>query len=129
MNEELQRRISSYLDAIETYAQGAGEFATEQAPLVAQEYLSWMFWSSLLTIAACALVITVCTCIMYSAVRYIVRSKDSWDDHPQALFLVFPIMFIFFSAVHAVDNIHVAVKVKVAPRVVLLEKVVELSRR
>jgi hypothetical protein len=128
MNEEIQQRISSYLDAIETYAQGAGEFATEQAQIVAQEYLSWMFWSSLLTIAACALVITVCTCIMYTVVRSIVRTKDSWEDHAEALFLVLPIMFIFFSAISAVGSIQVAVKSKVAPRVVLLEKVVELNR-
>jgi hypothetical protein len=128
MNEEIQQRISSYLDAIEKHAQGAGEFATEQAPIVAQEYLSWMFWNSTIIIAACALVITVCACIVYMSVRSIVRTKDPWDDHPEALFLVFPIMFIFFSVVHTVDNIQVSVKVKVAPRVVLLEKVAELSK-
>ena len=44
--DSIQDRVEGYLDAIESTAGTAGEFVVEQTPLVAQEYLAWVFWGS-----------------------------------------------------------------------------------
>lgn len=125
MNEELQERIEGYLDAVESSANTAGEFAAEQVPLVAQEYLAWVFWGGVVLLLA-ALV-----GILLSAVAAYVfwKTKDSLKHVEANVLSAMAALALatgsFIAAVPATYNI---VKVTVAPRVVLIEKAAELIK-
>lgn len=121
MNEELQTRITQYLDAIESSAETAGDFVVEQTPLLAQEYLAWMFWSNVFIAALTLLVAAVCGLICYLLIR---ASKKHPGVLAEAVFLsgFFGLVCVAIACTAAYD----AIKVTVAPRVVLLEAVKDL---
>jgi hypothetical protein len=48
MTQEMQTKLSSILNWIETTAKTAETFAAEQTPLYIQELLAWNFWYSLI---------------------------------------------------------------------------------
>lgn len=129
MNDELQQRLTMYLDAIEASASKAGDFVVEQTPLLAQEYLAWEFWSSVMLCAASALVLVV-LCAVFLRVWWAVKAEKDFDfnDHPEMMFLVIPLLFVALGVGCVAHNGANAVKVKVAPRVVLMEKIAELSK-
>lgn len=132
LKAEINERVMRYLDAIESSATEAGSFIVDQTPLVAQEYLSWYFWEAAIASMASVtgliglLVVTVLLC---KAV------KRNWQKIRQGYnepLLIIPaavlgVAFCSCGAI-AVTNVRMAVKVTVAPRVVLLEKVQELTR-
>ena len=128
MNEDYQKRIDGYLGAIESAANKAGEFVEEQTPLLAQEYLAWEFWSSLAAcVALFVLGVTLFAAIFVSWKRIV--GDETYEDHPEvlvvaAILLAASILPLGFSA----ENGFRALKVSVAPRVVLMEKVMELSK-
>ena len=126
MNEEfktdIESRITSYLDAIEASAGTAGEFVAEQTPLVAQEYLAWLFWGSVMKSAGLGVAFLLLSIVIYVAVRCM-KKHEVWEVSP---FLAFPIFGLIFSSFELVRGLIQVVKVIVAPRVVLLEKVAEL---
>jgi hypothetical protein len=128
MNEDLTKRITSYLDAVEQSASKAGEFISEQTPLLAQEYLAWEYWSN----AICMPFIALAAIAVGILVAWMVRaSKDaSCMDREIALHgatviggLAFPVCALLFGV--CLMN---AAKVVIAPRVVLMEAVKELAK-
>ena len=127
MNEEIQQRITKYLDAIEASAQGAGDFVSEQAPMVAQEYLAWVFWSSAL--GAVGLLVAGCSGLVFGFLflkRFLI-DKD-FMDHPELTLTIVPVVLSCLAVGFGFKNASTFLKVTVAPRIVLLEKVSELSR-
>lgn len=128
VSDDVRERVMRYMDAIEATASDAGEFVTEQMPLVAQEYLQWLWLDAVITAAAMAAVVMVAVigCI-FAWVH--TRNAYTRDDEELRTFslTVTAVVGIFFGGLavaYALD----AVKVSVAPRVVLLEKVAELVK-
>ena len=124
MDEELKQRISGYLDALEASANSASQFVASEAPAVAQEYLAWYFTSSLLgvmySLAAILAVVSIAKVVCSHAPKE--EPAIKWFAWGLACLLcVFPSGFLG-------ENIHSITKVKVAPRVVLMEKVAELAK-
>lgn len=128
MNDEINQRIVSYLDAIESTASTAGEFVAEQTPLVAQEYLAWYFYSSLMASAFCLVVMLVTAYAIKKVYRLLVPKGGDLSQHPEVTLLLFPAILLVLSCFFAVYNASYAVKVCVAPRIVLLEKAAELAK-
>lgn len=132
MDEQLRERLEKYLETIEEAASQAGGFVMEQAPLVVQEYLAWRFWSD---IFACVISVVIATAVFFLA-GYL-RDKatkwkaDSWEDKNNRKGSI-AACFIAQSLAIGLTFIPVgiatfdAVKVSVAPRVVLIEKVADL---
>jgi hypothetical protein len=129
MNEEIKNRIDGYLDAIQSSAQQAGEIIAEQTPLVAQEFLAWYFWDSV-TFAIIALIVFSFTSIAtYVGLQKSLEAIDSDSEMADLVpLMIFPVMLLILSGGFALENIRCAMKVSVAPRVVLLEEVSKLSR-
>lgn len=127
MNEELQDRIAKYLDALEMSATNAGQFAIEQAPLVAQEYLAWCFYSALVVAVALLAAGSLGLGATFFACRRYVKGKDI-TDCPEIMLSIIPTLISACMVTASVERAAAALKVAVAPRVVLLEKVAELSR-
>jgi hypothetical protein len=128
LRDDVRERVARYMDAIEATASDAGEFVTEQMPLVAQEYLQWCWFAAIIkaTAMAAVVVVAVIGCILVW-----VRTRNSYkrdDKELRTLSLtVTAFVGLFFGGL-AVTYTLDAVKVSVAPRVVLLEKVSELVK-
>lgn len=123
IKNELKIRIESYLEAIESGASQAGEFVLKETPLVAQEYLAWTFWSSTLS-AGTSFAVAVLSILVVKRLWGWV-TKDA-ENHECAPLLVFPFGVLIPSIAIFGTNAAMALKVSVAPRVVLLEKIGEM---
>lgn len=128
LENEIQQRITRYLDAIESSAQGAGEFVFEQTPMLAQEYLAWSFWCAVITSVTLLVAGCIVIAVSYVFVRRTLASSKSFEEYPEVMLVVFPVMLSIVAIGLSIESASRAVKVKVAPRVVLMEKVLELSR-
>lgn len=125
MNSDVRDRIEGYLDAIESAANTAGGFVVEQAPHVAQEYLVWRFWSNVAIAIVCAVVIIV----WLAYVRRIWKLAGDTVYHSiNAEFAtkVSGSLIMLPAVVGFLVSSFCAIKVCVAPRLVLLEKVSSL---
>ena len=124
MNEELQNRLTAYLDTIEESAATASEFAAEQMPLLVQEYLTWIWWSSLIFGLPCLLgAIAAAVLFFVGAIKEGRAGGRATWGFPCAMISL--LAFIPLCA-GVCASAATFVKVSVAPRVVLLEKVTEL---
>lgn len=116
----MQKRLLAFLDAVESQANSAGQFVIEQTPLVAQEYLAWTFWHGCLMAAVASIPLAIGLYLL----RRFLRDPDGDAAPPLFVLALFGSIFGLSAAFY---GIHSAVKVTVAPRVVLLEKVAELA--
>lgn len=131
---QLLNRINSYLDAIEGSAETAGGFVIEQTPLLAQEYLAWVFWDAVFC-AACWLVpLLLMGILMFKLIRaawkFDNREDNGPDDPPATVIAITVAIFLTgFPTAAVVCYARDAMRVSVAPRVVLLEKATTLLHR
>jgi hypothetical protein len=132
---------------VQEKAQDVESVASEEIPLLIQEYLSWIFWenaiSAAIEIIFVALVIAWCLWITSNWKKQSKRYKEEWnrgdfnpfEDSSSVLLpasIVFAGISIFFSLIivipFAVSDVKDCVKVKLAPRVILVEKAGELIK-
>lgn len=102
-----------------SWAQEGGAFVKEQAPLYAQEVLAWQFWVSILG-AILGLLLIGFAC--YLAPKAKARLEDYSGD--EAVLVATVLFFLACAIVGPIllcVNVSTAVKVKVAPRVVVIE--------
>lgn len=128
ISDEVRERVTRYMDAIEATASDAGEFVTEQMPLVAQEYLQYLWIDAVVTAAALAAVVVVAVIGCILAWTHTRNSYTRDDEELRAASVVVTAAVCIFFGGAAVKYALDAVKVSVAPRVVLLEKVSELVK-
>ena len=130
MNEEIQSRITKYMDAIESSAQKTGEFLSEQTPLLAQEYLAWYFWSHCFFVVVVSIVFVLSLFVIrWLRKEYKIEEEKSNNSEVTGFItgcILVALVFSLGSLVFICVNIYEMIKVTVAPRVVLLEKVTEL---
>lgn len=116
------------------YIEQAVDFTVEQAPLVVQEYATWTFATSLLDAFWCLLA----ALLFWSVVVYLTRLSKAQKYEPEGtdaeqngwwackvislLCLVVSLWPMFYVC----ENLKEASKAKFAPRVLLIEKAVEL---
>ncbi len=126
MDEQLKEQLTEVLGA----ANGAKDFAIEQLPLVAQEFIAWEFWGSvgMATISGViALLALVASVLLWRKANEYDRKGDSAAEGISLLFFVAAFAFIGASLCSLIDTYHAA-RVSVAPRVVLIEKLSELVK-
>lgn len=127
MNKELQDRLIEYLGSLDGAVRQAGGFVAEQAPLVAQEWLAWQFWCCVAGVVvfwlgaiACAVFARLC----YTKFKTDRHGSTDWFAGVVALSFL-TVFLCGFSLISAGG----AVKTKIAPRVVILEKIAELANQ
>ena len=132
MNEELKIKLLSYLNNLENIAEATSEFAKEQSPLIVQELLEWIFWSNVLH----SFYIIFPIVFILTAKRRFLRIKRLEKDitysdgiysilSPIIYFSVFGIISVAI-LINSISSIEMAIKVKVAPRIVLIESLKKL---
>lgn len=131
VNKEIQEVIVSYMSKVEGVVQNMSDFASDQIPLVIQEYLAWQFYSGLVIL----ILLLTCSSLAGGLGLNFLRIRKNVDkDNPDrseysrnsskegymicsVISFLLSVVFFFFSFMPAYDM----VKVKVAPRVVLID--------
>jgi hypothetical protein len=112
MDDQIKAELLGF---IETLKSGA-DYVKGEAPAYVQEYLNWVFYGNLLLAAAFAIAIN----ILWIVAIVVVKCERIHDDEGRNLFCWVLTAAILGLAMFPASEI---VKVKVAPRVVILEHV------
>ncbi len=133
MNDEIQKRLSTYMGVLEESLKSAKDFTVAEAPLYVRELLLWEFWHNVVSGSALLLVALVVAVAVPLVIRRFFRSEYFTNmhsvDQTGATFMTFMgsgliLVFGFCAPVlNAYARFETALKVSVAPRVVLLEKI------
>jgi hypothetical protein len=129
MNEELKARLTKYMDFLESGIQKTVDFSAEQIPDVAREYLAFMFWGSLAYVAICVTVMIIsavaCTLVWKNAER-IDKSDPTTVKMIPVIFLTIGNLLVAMPML--VINAMIVLKVCVAPKLIILEKVAQILK-
>lgn len=126
MDEEIKRRITSYLDELEKATKTTGEFVSEQAPLLVQEYLNWYFINNLFHAVICLVIAMILVRCVFKYYHLTYRLSDG--DRAPLQFIIIAVTCLISGGltIASISSVHLAIKVKIAPRVVLLEEVTSI---
>lgn len=122
MDEATKKALNEFVQQMITAAQTGAQWTADQAPLLVQEWLRWQLVSSILYAMVLILIGAV---LLYATVKMIRGGKDKDYYMPGPLFTGIGAVFVF---VPAFGHIMQAVKVYVAPRVVVIEQFIHLVR-
>ena len=106
----------------------AVDMVSEQAPQVANEYLTWMFWDHAFS-ASYSLIILALIVIPTTIALFKSRNFEDETKFFIRLYSIIPIllaMVILYDGV--IEHVKECVRIKVTPRVVLIEKAVTLFK-
>lgn len=125
MDETTQKALNEFVQQVISAAQTGAQWTAEQAPLVVQEWLRWQLIEALLLGCLGVVVLVFAAAAAYCAYRW------SCDYETEGLGIIAGAVAAILIAVGATLSSHfllVALKVYVAPRVVVLEKFAELVK-
>lgn len=127
MNPELQAKLVHYLDVLEKGAQKAGDFAEAEIPQLVREWLIWLaierFGYAIMFLVACVALQWAFRVLFRSAKYYTAQDDDVLV--PCWFGSVLTAIAFTVCAFQAFDWTLSGVKVLVAPRVVVVEKLAE----
>lgn len=123
MGPELQAQFAEFVKLIIDAAQSGAAWTAAQAPTLVQEWLQWIFYAAILktTLATLFLIVPGILLIIW------VTKQDFLDDGEAFATFLGIILFVIGGMI-AVPNTFTAIKVKTAPRVVVVERFIELVR-
>jgi len=134
--QDFQKMLTTHTDTFLQWAtesaKTVGSFAAEQAPLYIQEYLRWMLVQNI--VLAAGYIAAICA-VVYFGKKWIPKAiKFETDELGAPVFSIvfgaFPALAgCVFMAVQVFATVNLALKVYIAPRVVLVEKMAELAKQ
>lgn len=131
MSDELKTALTVFVQQIIAAAKDGASWTAEQAPMVVQEWLRWQVVSGF-TVAAVTTVMTViCLRVAWGIHRWVRDGeRRPYDDReltyiPAAVLVVAGVLAWFEAALPALMD---ATKALIAPRVVVLERFMELLK-
>jgi len=114
----------------ELYAAGkagvaqAVDFALQQAPLVVQEFLSWKMGEAIFNCIFFSIAVVILLSIIVWAKKKIKKLQSCDDDIVfYSMIITFCIVFTVGSTIPIKNNIETIIKIKLAPRVYIIEYV------
>jgi hypothetical protein len=129
MDTELKERLSKYLDGIESTVKNVGDVAMDQLPDIAQQYISWCFWSSI-AFMCIGLFILIGTQIIGYFLRKVSYTMEYRDPREMTYVCgwLCPIFGSIVSLIMIFTNMMLPIQCIVAPKLVLLEKLMTVIR-
>jgi len=128
----LEQNISDLVLWIKTTATATQGFVTEQTPLYIREYLGWYFWEAIFYVSISAVLLCVTLSVaLWSSKKYSkLRPKElergekyGGDSEGYVIACMVSLVASVMLLIPLFINVHDALKVKIAPRVVLVEEV------
>ena len=99
----------------------AVEFAQEQSPMVVQEFLLWKFAQSVIWVIVGVIAIGVLGFLIKKCVSKLKNSKSDEDQIYVLPIIISVVLSVVICFANIVPNVEQIVKVKVAPRVFMIE--------
>lgn len=127
MNEEIQSKLVDYLDRIEQTVEAGGDFVATEAPLFVNELLAWTFWNNVIGGFSVLTILLLPIAVAWLAIREMRRDKDF--EGPGWFLLAGAFAAALMICSISCGQFQKAVKVKVAPRVVIVEQLSDLSKK
>ncbi len=127
MNEQVQKQL---LEWAGTTAEKGATFLEQELPLFAGEIVAWYFWSSLFLVALFAMLSCLAWCVSFLAFKCLAPTAKTDDDKAfcAGAVIVFFLIGVISCAWGCGYHGYNATKAAVAPRVVLLEQVIQLKK-
>lgn len=119
MDKEMKDEILRWFSGMREAADGVRDFALEQTPLVAKEFVA--YWTIVHAVWAVILAVLAVAC--WKCVRYFWRLEKPDDSDVAGCIVTFGVAVA--SCVFAVYNALMVAKCQLAPRLVILEWAVE----
>lgn len=140
---EISQYTKEFANWVKESAEKTQNFLEGEIPIVIQEYLTWIFWDNISTVLIWLFFFIIATVVqVYNLKASKKNIEDSnnhatsfWDHYNsdslqilQILLFIsyFGLMMSFFIGV--VPSVKNCIKVKVAPRIILIEKASDLAR-
>lgn len=125
MDQETKDLLLKYLQAGADRIERGSAFVEAEIPLVVTEYLNWYFWGNIFIICILlAIWLTLAACTA-AAIRFHKELKN-----PELCLFLCALTLIVAPIALGIScgKLYNCVKVSVAPRVVLLEKIAEIAK-
>lgn len=128
MDEQTKAAMNAFAQQVIDAAQNAGKFASEQMPLVVQEWLRWLAVENAIWVVVSLSVLIASVYSFWAALRKL-KSAPGYDAPPYVAWLIgggiVPgVLGAVLLGVSVVDLL----KVLIAPRVVVLERFMDLFK-
>ena len=154
-NNILKQNTAEFLDWAKLTASKTTNFVSEQTPLYIQEYLAWIFWENLLWVViifSTTIVFPILAVKFYKQIKGWDETKHNCNRHccdvneagkcslkgTDTRFGFNNVFFLFFTICSVaslitvftagIPSLSTVIKVKVAPRVIIVEKIKELAK-
>lgn len=121
MEDQLKQYLKEF---VETLKQG-GEFAQEQLPLFVKEYLTWGFWEAIV-LSIVFLLFTIGGLVLGKYIYKKLKENDPFDEFGYVFGIVISCFASICAFIGMVTHIMTAIKITVAPRVYLIENLMNL---
>jgi hypothetical protein len=129
MNEEMQSKIVEMLTALQSEMVSGVAFAKEQFPLVMQEMLRWGFVKQCIEGGVALVLLSVFIIGFIKLWRLQNKTKDQEIKESSQIFIGIIFFISFLCLCILITAINTMVKIKVAPRVYLIEQVQNLINK
>jgi len=120
MNTNLTEKLTVLVDYATDLAKTGADFTKEQAPLVVNEFLTWSFFHSCFMAGFYLGICLIAWFILYRFFGKAVNNSKHTDGFSLPAWC-FILMFTVFPVLGCVSNILESVKIKVAPRIYMIE--------
>jgi ABC-type phosphate transport system permease subunit len=134
MDVETKKLLLQYLEAGADRLERGAAFVESEIPLVVTEYLSWHWWNSLLGLVL-FLIMCVVAAFLGMACHYSAKQWEKTNHHQDSGWIAAMVFSFIGSLILGLVGSCVSVgyakdlvKVSVAPRVVILEKIAEVAK-
>lgn len=138
MNDAMKQKLTEAVGMVVDGMKKTGDFALDQAPLVAQEFIAWEIWYGALMFVGGLILFFVG---VIGALKWFIYCEDQlkkcekaknneyhscgWQD--SKMFMIFAIVPIIFG-IAGICQIERAIKASVAPRIVIIEKMADIAK-
>ncbi len=126
MDIDLKAKLIEYLKSVESTVSDAGEFVKAELPLVVSEYVRWVLVSNFAGCCLCIIGFAVSMTFTWKVWKWLCKPENANEGAEPVMIL--PVILLASSIGGIVATGMEATKAYVAPRVLVLEKLQELTR-
>ena len=128
IDDSLKQKLLEYANSLETKVDQVGDFAESEIPLVIQEYVCWLFYESV-CLAAILVGVMLVLGVVYrwlfvNLSKVNEKDKDIFSEQSFLTGIFLGILLVLL--IPTSHNLIHAVKCCVAPRVIVLEKIMDI---
>lgn len=132
MDEQSKGMLMKYLEIGAEKLESGAQFIESEIPLVVSEYLNWIFYYNLISLMGGLVII-----LLSILTGFIAKSNYDYLKNPNSggqnvfaciFFGLGTLALIIAGSIQFCINLREVVKVSVAPKVVILEKISEISK-